>query len=374
MTSQDDADPRSGDGRNSVGLGEAPGWHSRALSDTYDLLLLDLDGTVYRGAEPIDGVAEALGRAGSQRLFVTNNASRAPAEVARRLNGMGIDAVPDEIVTSAQAGARLVASGVQAGAQVLVVGAEALADEVQAQGLEPVRTCTGEVAAVIQGFARSVAWSDLAEAALAIRAGAWWVATNVDSTLPDERGLLPGNGSLVAALATATSASPTVAGKPARPIMDDAVHRGAGDRPLVVGDRLDTDIAGACAAGLDSMLVLTGVSTPAELIRADPSMRPTHVARDLRALAGTAAESVIAAQQGWNVDVDGEVMRVSVDAAIVAAAEEAAHRSQRSGVVDLLAMPGLRAAAAAAWQHCFTGEVEGCGPVTRTLARQWNLP
>src|SRR5699024_10633630 len=215
-------DREAGAGRGAVTqaarAGHRAGASAAALAETYGLLL-DLDGTVYRGAELIDGAAAALDGTAARRLFVTNNASRTPGEVAERLNRMGILAAPDEIVTSAQAGARLVASHVEPGARVLVVGSGALADEVEGRGLTPVRTCIGEVAAVVQGFARTVAWADLAEAALAIRAGARWVATNVDSTLPDERGLLPGNGSLVAALTTATGVTPAVAGKPARPIM-----------------------------------------------------------------------------------------------------------------------------------------------------------
>src|SRR5699024_4418418 len=135
----------------------------------------------------------------------------------------------------------------------------------------------------------------------------------------------------------------TVAGKPARPIMDDAVRRGGARRPLVVGDRLDTDIAGACAAGLDSLLVLTGGSTSAELIRAAPQMRPTHVAGGLEALHAPARQSAITPQEGWSADVDGAVLRVAVDRAAVAAAEDDARRSGRGRAQDALALAGLRA-------------------------------
>nr|WP_235681441.1 HAD-IIA family hydrolase [Tomitella gaofuii] len=341
-----------------------------ALSDAYDLLLLDLDGTVYRGAEPIDGVDAALAASPARRMFVTNNASRSPADVAAHLNALGIRAQDQDVVTSAQAGARLVASRMEPGAQVLVVGAEALADEVRGQGLLPVRAYSESVAAVVQGFARTVAWADLAEAALAVRNGAWWVATNVDSTLPDERGLLPGNGALVAALATATGVAPTVAGKPGRPIMDDAVRQGGARRPLVVGDRLDTDIAGACAAGLDSLLVLTGVSTAAETIRAEAGMRPTYVAGSLGALASPAVACAVGPQPGWRVEVDGGTMRIGVDRAALAASDGTTDQPYAESAGQ--AMRGLRAVAAAAWRHDFRGRIIGSDPLTSALARDWN--
>ncbi|MDN5760522.1 MAG: hypothetical protein L0H59_18710, partial [Tomitella sp.] len=166
------------------------------LSEEYDVLLIDLDGTVYRGANVIPGARDALANADATQYFVTNNASRSPEAVAAHLLALGIEVTPDAVVTSAQAGARLVAGTVPEGGRVLVVGASALEDEVRSTGLTPVRDFEPGVAAVVQGFAPEVGWRDLAEAALAIRAGGWWVATNVDTTLPSERGLLPGNGSL----------------------------------------------------------------------------------------------------------------------------------------------------------------------------------
>lgn len=332
------------------------------LSEEYDVLLIDLDGTVYRGANVIPGARDALANADATQYFVTNNASRSPEAVAAHLLALGIEVTPDAVVTSAQAGARLVAGTVPEGGRVLVVGASALEDEVRSTGLTPVRDFEPGVAAVVQGFAPEVGWRDLAEAALAIRAGGWWVATNVDTTLPSERGLLPGNGSLVAALATATGAQPSVAGKPCRPIMDDAVRISGASRPLVVGDRLDTDIAGACAAELDSLLVLTGVSTAAEMIRADAGSRPTHVAADLAGLAAPAAVTVVGPQDGWSATVDGETMYISCDAADDCAAD----------VDGTLTMAGLRAVAAAAWERDFDGEIVGTDSITARLAAAWN--
>src|SRR5205807_176651 len=168
---------------------------------------------------------------------------------------------------------------------VLVVGAQSLESEVAAVGLKPVREADAEPVAVVQGYGPDVGWPELAEACVAVRRGAWWIATNADRTLPSPRGPLPGNGALVAALATALGREPDeVVGKPAPALFQRAAQRAGARRPLVVGDRLDTDIDGARRAGMDSMLVLTGVSTRADLDAAPPDRRPTYVAPDLSAL------------------------------------------------------------------------------------------
>ena len=192
---------------------------------------------------------------------------------------MGFTAESDDVVTSAQSAARLLAAQLPSGAAVLIVGTEALADEVRTVGLKPVRLWSDAPVAVVQGHSPQTGWPDLAEAALAIRGGALWVAANVDLTLPSERGLLPGNGSMVAALRAATDTEPQVAGKPEPTLLTDALARGDFHTPLVVGDRLDTDIAGANAAGLPSLLVLSGVSTAADTVRAALGQRPDYLAR-----------------------------------------------------------------------------------------------
>lgn len=257
------------------------------LAESYDALLLDLDGTVYLGGQPIDHVASALARAkqqGARSVFVTNNASRPPVEVAAALTGMGISADVDDVLTSPQAAAVMLTDRHPAGTKVLVIGAPWLAESVQLAGLVPVRLAVDEPAAVVQGHSPETGWRDLAEACIALRAGADWVACNIDSTLPTDRGLLPGNGSMVAALVAATGMHPRVAGKPESPLLDAAVRRVGSQRPLVVGDRLDTDIACAVGANTPSLLVLTGVSTAADLLAAPPSQRPTYLAFDLRGL------------------------------------------------------------------------------------------
>jgi glycerol 3-phosphatase-2 len=258
-----------------------------SLLDDYDALLFDLDGTIYRGEEAIPGADRAIDAARGQGVtvrFVTNNASRSPGDVASHLTRIGMDAAPEEVSTSSQAAATVLAEKLQAGTTVLVVGSDALVHEVELKGLTTTRTHSDAVQAVVQGLSKDVGWRELAEACVAIRAGALWVACNVDPTLPTERGPLPGNGSLVAALRAATGSEPLVAGKPATPLMDEAQRSAAAQRPLVVGDRLDTDIAGAVAAGLDSLLVFSGVSTPQDLLGAPEEMRPTYVGLDVEAV------------------------------------------------------------------------------------------
>lgn len=257
------------------------------VADHYDAALLDLDGTVYRGHEVIEYVPESLQAAqqhGMRSVFVTNNASRPPQAVADLLSGMGVSAVADQVLTSPQAAAALLAQRFPPDSRILIVGTDYLADEIAAAGLQPVREAAEQPVAVVIGHSPTTGWPQLAEGCLAIRAGAAFVATNADKTLPSERGLLPGAGSMVAALATATDQQPVVAGKPGRALLDAAVHRIGAQRPLVVGDRLDTDIEAAHAAGMPALMPLTGVNTAADLLTAPSNRRPTHVSFDLRGL------------------------------------------------------------------------------------------
>lgn len=254
------------------------------LRDQYDALLLDLDGTLYRGNAVIPEAVAALTQSDQRLVYVTNNASRSAIDVAKHLKELGYPVVEDDVVTSAQAAARLIAQHVQPDLPVLVVGTEALADEIAAVGLRPVRSATDNPVAVIQGHSPTTSWPILAEAAYAIREGALWVAANTDATLPTERGLAPGNGSMVAALRAATNAEPRVAGKPYAPLLEAALERAGTRNALIIGDRLDTDIDGANRLGLDSLLVLTGVSTREDLENAPAALRPTYVATTMAAL------------------------------------------------------------------------------------------
>ncbi|GIE81613.1 acid sugar phosphatase [Actinoplanes philippinensis] len=265
------------------------------LAGGYDLVVFDLDGVVFLIDKPIPGAAGAIDRLRSGATpiaFATNNASRRAADVAALLTGMGVNAEPAEVLTSAGAAAALLAERLPAGAPVLVVGAEALRAEVRDAGLTPVGTAEDEPVAVVQGYGPEVGWKILAEATLAVRAGAAWYATNTDRTLPSPRGPLPGNGSLVAVLRTALGRDPdVVVGKPQPGLFRTAAAQSRAQRPLAVGDRLDTDIQGAVTAGMDSLLVLTGVSGPADLLAAPADRRPTYVAADLSALFRPAGES-----------------------------------------------------------------------------------
>jgi glycerol-1-phosphatase len=257
------------------------------LSEHYDAALLDLDGVVYLGGAPIPQAAGALADAagrGMKLAYVTNNASRTPHAIAAQLRGMGVRATATDIVTSAQAAAHLLADRLPAGSTVLVVGGMGLRLAVRDRGLRPVTSAAEHPAAVVQGYSHDISYGLLAEAALAIEAGAFYVATNVDATLPTPRGFQPGNGSLVQVLTHATRTAAVVAGKPEPPLHAESVERVGSVRPLVVGDRLDTDIEGAVRGGADSLLVLTGVSGPADVLLAPPQRRPTYIAANLTGL------------------------------------------------------------------------------------------
>ncbi len=275
------------------------------LSSTVRGVVCDLDGVVYRGQAAVPYAVEALERvraAGRRVVYATNNASRTPQEVAEQLIGLGLSLTAGDVVTSSQAGAATLAELVPAGSEVLAVGGEGVAEALRGVGLVPLRTAAvaarvGQdhaqppasdpgVVAVLQGYGPEVGWADLAEAAYAVQSGAVWVATNVDATLPTARGMAPGNGTLVDAVRRATGKQPLVVGKPHTPLYDLSA-RVLGVRPqetLAIGDRLDTDIAGARAAGMPSLLVLTGVHGLREVAWADASERPRYIAMDLRAL------------------------------------------------------------------------------------------
>lgn len=257
------------------------------LAEAYDVALLDLDGVIYVGEDAVPHAAAALAdcRARGMRLaFVTNNASRPPGAVAEQLTAMGVAAAATEVVTSAQAAARLLAEMLPAGSRVLVVGGAGLADALAEQGLIGVTEFSAEPAAVVQGFHPDLDWRRLAEGSYAITAGLPWVASNADLTLPTPQGRAPGNGAFIELLKLTTGRTPVVAGKPEPPMHREAVLRSGARRPLVVGDRLDTDIEGAQRAGVDSLLVLTGVTDPEAAVHAPPRHRPTYLAEDLRAL------------------------------------------------------------------------------------------
>jgi glycerol-1-phosphatase len=269
------------------------------LSQVYDVALLDLDGVVYLGDAAVPGAPQALAKAadaGMRLAFVTNNSSRTPSAIAAQIAGFGVPATSADVVTSAQAAATLLAGRLAPGSAVLVVGGNGLRAAVRERGFRPVTTALERPAAVVQGFAPGIGYSLLCEGALAVQAGAWYVASNADATMPTGRGRQPGNGALCQVIAASTGQQPVVAGKPEPPLHAEAVARTGARHPLVVGDRLDTDIEGAVRAGAPSLLVFTGVTRPEEAVLAAPDQRPTYLAADLAGL--LAPHPPIAAQDG----------------------------------------------------------------------------
>jgi len=253
----------------------------------FDVALLDLDGVIYRGDGAVPHAAEAItaaGRGGMRSAYVTNNALRTPEAVAARLTAFGVPASPGEVITSAQSAAHVLAERLPTGAPVLVVGGQGLRAAVAAEGLTPVTSADDGPLAVVQGFDPELTYQRLAEAALAVRAGALWVASNADLTVPTERGLAPGNGSLVAMIRAATGCEPLVTGKPEPAMHAESVRRSGARRPVIVGDRLDTDVEAGARSGTPTLLVLTGVTTPSDLLAAAAAHRPTMLAADLRGL------------------------------------------------------------------------------------------
>ena len=256
-------------------------------SQVYDVALLDLDGVVYVGPDAVPGVPAALAaaRAAGMRLgFVTNNAARTPEDVAEHLRELGVPAEPSDVITSSQAAASVVAELIGPRGRVLPVGGPGVAAALTAAGLTVVERAEDGPDAVVQGYGRDVGWTQLAEAVVAVRNGARHVATNTDATIPSPRGPLPGNGAMVGVVAAVTGQAPLVTGKPDPAMHAECVRRTGARRPLVVGDRLDTDIEGARRAGAASLLVLTGVTVPATLLAADPVHRPDLLSADAAGL------------------------------------------------------------------------------------------
>ena len=267
----------------------------------YDGVICDLDGVVYRGHAAVPGAVETLRDVvanGVGVVFATNNASRPPEEVADHLRELGVDdsAVGGgtwSVVTSSQSAAAYLAHRLQPGSPVLAVGGPGVAKALAEEGLAPVRVPElGDtpVEAIVQGLGVDVTWRELAEVGHLVRRGVPWVATNLDITLPTADGPAPGNGALVAAVRTTTTGDPDVTGKPDAALFDLARARlgTTRDDTIVCGDRLDTDIAGANAARLDSLLVLSGATRLHDLAFARDGERPTYVARDVTGLLGAA--------------------------------------------------------------------------------------
>lgn len=280
------------------------------LSADYDLAMLDLDGVVYAGSAAVPRAPEAIAAArdaGMRVAFITNNASRTPDAVSGHLTRLGVTATPDDIVTSAQAAARILADRFPKGSPILMTGGEGLDTALREVGLAPVSDLDDAPVAVATGYGPDLPWNRILLGAIAIADGLPWVATNTDSTIPTDWGLGPGHGALVDLLQRFSGREAEVAGKPARPLLDETRRRMEAERPLMVGDRLDTDIAGGVNAEVDSLLVMTGVTTVADIAAATPDERPTYIAADLRGLLEPHPvprwEPTGAVRDGWRAEV-----------------------------------------------------------------------
>jgi HAD superfamily hydrolase (TIGR01457 family) len=253
-------------------------------------VLIDLDGVVYTGRIPIPGAAGFLSEArrrGLKFLLVTNNSTTSPELVAERLHTMHIEVAPDEILTSAQAAVGYVKLHAKPGARVRIVGEAGLRQEAEREGFVVVED--GETTAewVIAGLDRAFTYAKLAGATRDILRGAHFVATNIDALLPVEGGeVVPGAGTMIAAIQTATSVEPVVLGKPEPGLFEHGLRRLGGlaaHEVAMIGDRLDTDVDGGRRAGLRTILVLTGVTSPAQAAAVQPP--PDAISPDLAGVA-----------------------------------------------------------------------------------------
>ncbi|MGH3312431.1 MAG: HAD hydrolase-like protein [Streptomyces sp.] len=319
-----------------------PHGSEQALREAYDTALLDLDGVVYVAGAAVPHAVRSLAAArdaGMRLAYVTNNAFRTPEAVAAHLTRLGLPARATDVITSAQAVARLVDGQLPAGARVLAVGGEGLRAALRERGLRLVDSADDDPAAVVQGYGGpEMPWERLGEAAIAVGRGALWFASNTDMTVPGERGVLPGNGAAVEVVRAATRwlrepPEPQIAGKPRPPMHRETILRTGARRPLVVGDRLDTDIEGAHAGEVDSLLVLTGVTDGAQLLAAPPEHRPVYVARDLREL--SQAQPEVTGDAGAGFGCGGWIA--------TAGDEDLALEGEGEG------LDGLRALCGAAW-------------------------
>jgi HAD superfamily hydrolase (TIGR01450 family) len=324
-----------------------------ALVEGYDLVMFDLDGVVYIESAAVPGAPEQLARlrGGDTRVaFITNNASRPPEAVAEKLTGLGVEARPDEVVTSAQAAAHLLVERHGGDSVIACLGADGLQQALREVGLRPAAVDDDRAAALVTGYGPDVVWRDVMRAAVRVRDGLPWVASNTDRSLPTRFGPAPGHGVMVDMLERFSGVKAVVAGKPQRPLLDEAIRRLGGRRPLMVGDRLDTDIEGANNIGIDSLLVMTGVTGLPELAAAGPELRPTYVSVGLDGMfvAHPAPERDDSGWScgGWRAAVEGDRLQVSGDGmpddwwrVVAAAAWDHLDRSGAPADVSGLAAP-----------------------------------
>ena len=331
-----------------------------ALAEDYDCALLDLDGTAWSGDERIEHAAASVIEArglGMVSAFVTNNAMRTPAQVTDKLNSMDFEATADMVMTSAMDIAAIMAEELAEGSKVLVIGGAGLRLALEERGFVLVDSADDDPAAVVQGLDKQVDWALLSEGAFAIERGAAFYASNLDATLPVERGQALGNGSLVRAIQHATRKRPTAGGKPEPGIYRRASELVGARNPLAVGDRLETDIMGAVAAGVPAMHVLTGVHMARDVIRAPRGQRPSYLAIDMRGLLEAHPAPKHHRDGTWTCGLS-QVAKV-----------------ERSGILTLddveltepvtITIDSYRALAAAAWEYAdAAGSAPSCPEIT----------
>lgn len=322
---------------------------SDPLTVAYDLAMLDLDGVVYIGRDAVPGAADHLRRtrdAGMRTAFITNNAARPPELVAGHLTELGVPSEVADVVTSAQAAAHLLLERFGEGARIVRLGGDGLQAALLEVGLVPVEA-EDDAVAVVSGYGPDVLWRDIMRVAVRVRDGLPWLASNGDLSIPTTFGVAPGHGVLVQTIAGFAGVQPVVAGKPQRPLLDETVRRVGGERPLMVGDRLDTDIEGARNAGIDSLLVMTGVTGLAELVGARAEHRPTYVAADLGGLLtphpAPTEEGTDWTAGGWRARVADGRLKVAGEGSVddwwrVVAAAGWAHHDATGTVADITAL------------------------------------
>lgn len=322
----------------------------KPLAQRYALALLDLDGVVYRGANPVENAADGIAQAsqlGMRIAYTTNNPSRYPHVVAEQISSFGVDAHADDVITSAMVSAAMLKEKLDRGSKILVVGKDHLKSELENAGFVIVDSAQDKPDAVIQSWFPELSWSILAEAAYAIENGAQYFVTNRDMTIPREQGIAPGNGALQLPVIAATGAQPLAsAGKPeaamyhqARRLFSPTNHMVETENCLPVGDRLDTDVEAANRGGYDSAVVLTGVADARQIIMAEPILRPTYICTDLLGLSQAQPEVVATGDafvcgeaKAW---LEGSTLRIEIDG------------SEPEGPIS--SVNALRAAASAAW-------------------------
>ncbi|MFZ9308708.1 MAG: HAD-IIA family hydrolase [Candidatus Nanopelagicales bacterium] len=263
------------------------------LWEKYDSLILDLDGVIYIGDQKVPHAIESLNAiADKVRITaVTNNASRHRSEVAQHLTDLGLRIQPEDVVTSSDAAAEYVKTEFPDAKNVLAVGGDGLSKTFEEHGFhviragrtyeevfEQARMCD----LIVEGHGTDTSWWDVTAVIWAIGLGKPWVATNRDLTVPLPNGNSIGNGGFISLIETFTNVSPVTTGKPERRIFDTLIDRLGLSSPLVVGDSFQTDIAGAHNCKIDSLLVLTGVTT--RTMVNESALKPTYIAEDLRIL------------------------------------------------------------------------------------------